>query len=337
MLINELENISALQLKQNTQYRTLGKAVLEVEAKAVFELIKRLDENFDKACEYLLHCQGRIVVIGMGKSGHICKKIAATLASTGSPAFFVHPAEASHGDLGMITGQDVVLTLSNSGNTQEILEILPLIKRLKVPMICLSGNPSSPLALNATVNLDVSVDKEACPLNLAPTASTTAALAMGDALAIALLSARGFTENDFAKSHPGGKLGKRLLLRAENLMHSGDKIPTVTTDQSFADALVMMTSKGLGMTAVMKTSGELYGIFTDGDVRRVLNQSANKTDVLMKEVVKEGCKTIRTNTLVIDALNIMENYKITSLLVLDEGEQLVGVLHLHDILRSGVV
>ena len=255
----------------DTVLKTLGLAVLETEGAAIEALKSRIDEDFVRACHYMLHCEGRVVVIGMGKSGHIGGKIAATLASTGTPAFFVHPGEASHGDLGMITAKDVVLALSNSGETDEILTILPLIKRLGVPLIALTGNPQSTLASAASVNINVGVQKEACPLDLAPTASTTAALAMGDALAIALLEVRGFTADDFARSHPGGKLGRRLLLLVDDLLHTGDRVPKVQSGTLICDALLEMTQKGLGATAVVNGDDTVEGIFTDGDLRRALD------------------------------------------------------------------
>lgn len=318
------------------QLRALGLAVVAVEANAVTTLSERIDQHFAHACEQILRCTGRVVVIGMGKSGHIGGKIAATLASTGTPAFFVHPGEASHGDLGMIIERDVVLALSNSGETTEILTILPLIRRLGVPLITLTGNPNSTLAREATVNLDVSVAKEACPLGLAPTASTTAALVMGDALAIALLQARGFTEEDFARSHPGGSLGRRLLLRISDIMHTGDSVPRVSHDALLSAALVEMTRKGLGMTAVLDESG-LVGIFTDGDLRRTLDRGVDVHHTPIEQVMTRKCRTIRPDRLAAEALREMETHKINALLVVDENRQLVGALNMHDLLRAGVV
>ncbi len=317
--------------------RELGLAVLRTEAEAVQGLMARIDHNFVRACEYMLACRGRIVVTGMGKSGHIANKIAATLASTGSPAFFVHPGEASHGDLGMITGGDVVLALSNSGETGEIITILPIIKRLGVPLVAMTGNPESTLAKEADVNIDVSVDKEACPLGLAPTASTTASLAMGDALAVALLEARGFTELDFARSHPGGSLGRRLLLHVADIMHQGEKIPRVSKEATISEALVEMTAKGLGMTAVADESGAISGIFTDGDLRRTLDKGVDLHNTPVTEVMTPGGVTTRPDRLAAEALKLMEENKINALLVVDDANRLTGALNMHDLLRAGVV
>ncbi len=317
--------------------RELGLAVLRTEAEAVQGLMARIDHNFVRACEYMLACRGRIVVTGMGKSGHIANKIAATLASTGSPAFFVHPGEASHGDLGMITGGDVVLALSNSGETGEIITILPIIKRLGVPLVAMTGNPESTLAKEADVNIDVSVDKEACPLGLAPTASTTASLAMGDALAVALLEARGFTELDFARSHPGGSLGRRLLLHVADIMHQGEKIPRVGKEATISEALVEMTAKGLGMTAVADESGAISGIFTDGDLRRTLDKGVDLHNTPVTEVMTPGGVTTRPDRLAAEALKLMEENKINALLVVDDANRLTGALNMHDLLRAGVV
>lgn len=315
----------------------LGLAVIETEAAAILALTQRLNENFTQACEYLMACEGRIVVIGMGKSGHIGGKIAATLASTGSPAFFVHPGEASHGDMGMITKKDVVLALSNSGETNEILTIMPLIKRLGIPLIALTGNPKSSLAQAASVNLDVSVEKEACPLGLAPTSSTTATLVMGDALAIALLEARGFTEEDFALSHPGGILGRKLLLRINDLMHTNDRIPRVRQNAPLTQALVEMTQKSLGMTAIVDEQDKLIGVYTDGDLRRTLDADLDIHTISISQVMTRNCKTITATMLAAEALQIMQTYKITSLLVVNPDNTLCGVVHLHDLLRAGVV
>ena len=317
---------------------SLAKAVIENEAQATLALLQRLDQDFVKACEYMLQCQGRIVVIGMGKSGHIAHKIAATLASTGSPAFFVHPGEASHGDLGMITNKDVVLALSNSGETDEILTIVPLIKRLHVPLISLTGNPQSRLACEANVNLDVSVEKEACPLGLAPTTSTTVALVMGDALAIALLESRGFTADDFARSHPGGRLGKRLLLHVADIMHRDAAIPTVTAEASLSNALVEMTRKGLGMTTVIDANNKLLGVFTDGDLRRILDHGdLNVHQVKIADIMTRNCKTINADQLAAAALQIMDSKRINALPVVDQHNTLIGAINMHDLLRSGVV
>ena len=318
--------------------RALARAVLENEAQAIAQLVERIDGSFTRACEILLQCQGRIVVMGMGKSGHIGGKIAATLASTGSPAFFVHPGEASHGDMGMITEKDAVLAFSNSGETDEILTLLPLIKRLGVPLISVTGNLNSTLAKIADMHLDVSVAKEACPLGLAPTTSTTAALAMGDALAISLLESRGFTAEDFAFSHLGGKLGKRLLLKVDDIMHTGDDIPCVSASASLREALAEMTSKSLGMTAVVDTNDKLVGVFTDGDLRRVLDHGAiDIQTVAIADVMTKSFKKAQPNMLAEETLRIMQQYKINSMPVVDSHGQLVGAMNIQDLLRSGVV
>lgn len=315
----------------------LGLAVIETEARAIADLNRRIDQNFARACGYMLQCAGRIVVIGMGKSGHIGGKIAATLASTGSPAFFVHPGEASHGDLGMITAKDVVLAISNSGETQEILTILPLIKRLNVPLIAMTGNPSSTLSQSADVNIDVSVEQEACPLGLAPTSSTTATLVMGDALAIAMLEARGFTAEDFARSHPGGSLGRRLLLLIEDIMHTGEAIPRVHADATLSEALLEITRKGLGMTAVVDHSGRIIGVFTDGDLRRTLDRGVDIRATPISAAMTRNCKTVSPDLLAAEALQMMERYKINALLVTNGDQQLIGALNMHDLLRAGVM
>lgn len=319
------------------QLQSLGLAVIETEAKAVAALAARIDHNFFQACRHCLDCQGRVVVLGMGKSGHIGGKIAATLASTGTPAFFVHPGEASHGDLGMITAKDVVLALSNSGETDELLTILPLIKRLGIPLISMTGNPQSTLAKAASVNLDVSVEKEACPLGLAPTASTTAALAMGDALAIALLEYRGFTAEDFARAHPGGSLGRRLLLLIDDIMHVEDTIPQVGLDAPLTEALHEMTRKGLGMTAVLDAQQRVAGIFTDGDLRRAVDRDINLHKTTVGDLMTRHCKTVAPGVLAAEALAIMQASKINGLLVVNEEGKLVGALGMHDLLRAGVV
>lgn len=314
----------------------LGLAVIETEAQAVFELSQRIDDRFEHACQLLLACQGRVVVTGMGKSGHIANKIAATLSSTGTPAFFMHPGEASHGDLGMITRQDVVVAISNSGNTQELVVLLPLLKRLEIPLITLTGNIDSTLAMSASVNLDISVQREACPLGLAPTTSTTVSLVMGDALAIALLQARGFSAEDFALSHPGGTLGKRLLLRVDDLIHRGDDLPIVSENVTIREALIEVTNKKLGMTCIVNHLGHLSGIYTDGDIRRTLNQAYDINTTLIHEVMSRHCKVIQTGLLAAEALALMQKYSITSLVVIDEEQHPLGVLHLHDLLRAGV-
>lgn len=317
--------------------RALGRAVIETEAAAVSALAARIDDRFVAACRYMLACSGRIVVLGMGKSGHVGGKIAATLASTGSPAFFVHPGEASHGDLGMITPQDVVLALSNSGETAEILTILPIIKRLGVPLIALTGRPESRLAREANVSIDVSVAAEACPLGLAPTSSTTATLAMGDALAIALLESRGFTADDFARSHPAGSLGRRLLLHVANIMHQGGRVPRVALGTPLLATLEEMSRKGLGMSAVVDAQGRLAGIFTDGDLRRALDQGIDVHDTVVDQVMTLGCVTVAAEDLAASALHLMESRSINALLVVDADGRLVGALNMHDLLRAGVV
>ncbi len=317
-----------------------ARRVLEIESDAIRALIPRLGEHMLAACSICIEAQrnqARIVVIGLGKSGHVGSKIAATLASTGSPAFFVHAGEAGHGDMGMITGQDVILAISNSGETQEIAFLLPRIKRLGLPLIAMSGNPRSTLARAASVNLDISVAEEACPLNLAPTASTTAALAMGDALAIVLLEQRGFREEDFANFHPSGVLGRRLLVRVRDIMHEGDGIPCVTLGTSVSEGLAEMSRKNLGITAVVDDGGKLRGVFTDGDLRRALDRRIDVHDTPIGDVMTRGGKTIQRDDLAAKAVRLMEDHGITALLVTDEGEKLVGALNIHDVFRAGVV
>lgn len=322
---------------ESERLQALGLAVIRHETEAVQSMACRIGHDFAHACSFMLHCSGRIVVLGMGKSGHIGHKIAATLASTGSPAFFVHPGEASHGDLGMITANDVVLALSNSGETSELLTILPLIKRLGVPLITMTGKPESNLAREADVNIDVSVEQEACPLNLAPTSSTTAALAMGDALAIAMLEARGFTEHDFAKSHPGGILGRRLLLHIGDIMHSGTGIPRVTTDAPLGDGLMEMTDKGLGMTVVVDEDNIVAGIFTDGDLRRTLDLGVDMYNCPISEVMTSQCQVAHADMLAAEALQIMQENKINAIPIVDLDRHLVGAINMHDLLLAGVV
>ncbi len=316
---------------------TLGRAVISTETEALEQLGARIDENFVKACLYILDCKGRVVVLGMGKSGHIGNKIAATFASTGTPAFFVHPGEASHGDLGMIKDDDVVLALSNSGETDEIMTLLPVIKRLGVPLISLTGNVKSSLAKFASVNIDVSVAKEACPLGLAPTASTTAALAMGDALAIALLEARGFGADDFAIAHPGGMLGRRLLLHVEDIMHTGEELPAVLETTLLSEALFIMTQMGLGSTAIVDNKNRVLGIFTDGDLRRTLDNDIDFHTVKIGDVMTRDCKTIDKDCLAAEALAIMDSCRINALPVVDDNKNLIGLLNMHDLLRARVV
>ncbi|GGK07945.1 KpsF/GutQ family sugar-phosphate isomerase [Pseudomonas matsuisoli] len=309
---------------------------IRLELEAVDALLKRIDDGFVRACELIMARSGRVVVLGMGKSGHIGNKIAATLASTGTPAFFVHPAEASHGDMGMITADDVVIALSNSGNTAEIVTLLPLIKRLGIPLISITGNPESALAQAAVVNLDSSVPQEACPLNLAPTSSTTVSLVLGDALAIALLEQRGFTAEDFAFSHPGGALGRRLLLKVENVMHHGDALPKVLRGTSLREALAEMSRQGLGMTVVLEAHGRLAGIFTDGDLRRALDRNIDVRNAMIDDVMTVHGKTIGPDMLAAEALKIMDDHKISALVVVDGDDRPIGALHIHDLTRAGV-
>jgi arabinose-5-phosphate isomerase len=315
----------------------LARQVLDIEADAVRNLSLRLDERFADAVQLMLACRGRVVVSGMGKSGHIGHKIAATLASTGTPAFFMHPGEASHGDLGMIAPDDVVLALSNSGESAEILTIVPLIKRRGAKLISMTGNPASTLAREADVHLNAAVDKEACPLNLAPTASTTAALALGDALAVALLDARGFSADDFARTHPGGSLGRRLLVHVRDVMHSGDALPRIGLDAPLKAALLEMTRKGLGMTAVVDDSGRVAGIFTDGDLRRALERELDLHQAQVASLMSPNPKTIGPDELAVAAVEKMDTLKINGLLVVGPDNTLVGALNMHDLLKAGVV
>jgi arabinose-5-phosphate isomerase len=314
-----------------------GRAVIELEAEALAALAPRLNADFARACELILACTGRVVVTGMGKSGHIGGKIAATLASTGTPAFFVHPGEAQHGDLGMIQPIDVVIAISNSGETGEVLTILPIIRRMGAKLIAMTGNAKSNLARGADVHLDVGVAKEACPHNLAPTSSTTATLAMGDALAVALLKARDFTPEDFARSHPGGKLGRRLLLYVRDVMHGGDRIPCVPETASLREALLEMTGKGLGMTAVVDAQGRLAGLYTDGDLRRTLNQGADVYNAKIRDVMTRNPKTCRADQLAAEIVSYMEQHNINGLLVVDDAQQVIGAFNMQDLLRAGVV
>ncbi len=324
-------------MNNSASFIASGLRTIELEQQAIAELKTSINDNFSKACSIMLAAKGRIVVTGMGKSGHIGNKIAATLASTGSPAFFVHPGEASHGDLGMITNNDVVLALSNSGNSTEIVTIVPLIKRMGAPLITITGKPTSPLATAADANLNVSIDKEACPLNLAPTSSTTAALAMGDALAIALLEAKGFTSEQFAFSHPGGTLGRRLLLKVSDVMVSGDDIPQVGENTPLNKALVEISSKGLGMTTVVNHNGELLGVFTDGDLRRSLDSDIDIRNTSVGELMSKNSRTVSHDMLAASALNIMEENAITTLVVTGDNGETCGIVHLHALLRSGLV
>ncbi len=319
------------------QLLELATEVLEIEARAVDHLKTRLGDDFVAACELCMAVQGRVVVTGMGKSGHVSNKIAATLASTGTPAFFMHPAEASHGDVGMITKHDLLLAVSYSGETAEVITILPIVKRLGAKLLSITGNPNSTMAKAADVHLDVSVSEEACPLNLAPTASTTATLAMGDALAVALLKKRGFTAEDFARSHPSGNLGKRLLLRVSDVMRTGDRVPAVSAEVTLRDALFEMTDKGLGMTAIVDARNAILGIYTDGDLRRTLDAGADVRTTLIRDVMHTGCKTTSADVLAAEALRLLEENKITSLLVADDNGTLIGALNIHDLFREGLM
>lgn len=321
---------------EKDQFIKVGQRTVDIERDAIAALHDNIDEQFYLACQSILACKGRVIVTGMGKSHHIGGKIAATLASTGTPSFFVHPGEASHGDLGMITKSDVVIAISHSGSSTEILTLLPLLKRMGIPLISMTGNPDSPLARAAEFRLNVCIDAEACPLDLAPTSSTTCTLVMGDALAIALLEARGFTAEDFAFSHPGGALGRKLLVKVEDLMHRGSELPQVPRDALLPAALVVMTEKGLGLTTVVDEQGELLGIFTDGDLRRSVDQGVDINHATMEQVMTGRPKTVHKEMLAAEALGLMEDKKITALVV-EENHQPVGVIHMHDILRAGVM
>ncbi len=320
-----------------TDFQKLGREVIGTELAEITALQTRIDESFVKACDLLLNCKGRIVVTGMGKSGHIGGKIAATLASTGSPAFFVHPGEASHGDLGMITKNDVVVALSNSGNTAEITTIIPILKRFGVPLISMTGDKKSALATEANINLDVGVSKEACPHDLAPTSSTTVALVMGDALAVALLQARGFTAEDFALSHPGGSLGKRLLLHVSDIMHQDDRVPKVRETATVSEALLEMSKKGLGMTAIIDEHDKVLGVYTDGDLRRSLDKNIDVHSAAISDVMTKNCRTTKADALAASVVKMMDDHGINGLLVTDENNKLIGALNMHDILRVGIV
>ena len=314
-----------------------ARAVIELEAQAVAALRDRINDDFARACRLILDATGRVVVTGMGKSGHIGSKIAATLASTGTPAFFVHPGEAQHGDLGMIQPIDVVIAISNSGETGEILTILPIIKRMGAKLVAMTGNAKSSLARQADVHLDAGVEKEACPHNLAPTSSTTATLALGDALAVALLKARNFTPEDFARSHPGGKLGRRLLLYVRDVMHSGDRVPLVPETASLQEALLEMTGKGLGMTGVVNNQGQLTGIYTDGDLRRTLSTGVDFYKARIADVMVRQPKTVGADMLAAEAVAFMQAKNINGLIVVDAGQKAVGAFNMQDLLRAGVV
>lgn len=322
-------------MSKAVDFISLAQAVIETEVSALHALTQRLDDNFTQACQSILNCHGRIVVTGMGKSGHIGNKIAATLASTGTPAFFVHPAEASHGDLGMILDGDVVIALSNSGTTDELLALVPILRRQQITLISMTGNPASMLAKVADFHISTEVEKEACPLNLAPTSSTTAALVMGDALAVALLEARGFTAEDFARSHPAGRLGKRLLVQVSDIMHRDEAIPTVSPDTHVQHAILEMTQKGLGLTTIIDEHQILLGIFTDGDLRRTFEHGNIHLDQAIATLMTENCQTIEPNQLAVNALNLMQEYAITVLPVVQD-RRVIGIIHMHDLLKAGI-
>lgn len=322
---------------QQANYIKSASQVIDIELKAVEQLHKALNQNFESACDLMLNCQGRVVVTGMGKSGHIANKIAATLASTGTPAFYVHPGEASHGDLGMFRKKDVVLALSNSGETAEVLTLLPVLKRIGCKIIAMTGNEKSSLSRNSDVHLDAKVEQEACPLGLAPTASTTASLVLGDALAVTLLEARGFTADDFALSHPGGALGRKLLLTNNNIMHKGERLPLVKDSVLLKDAIIEISAKGLGMTGVVNAEGTLVGIFTDGDLRRWLDKGGDITKMPITEVMTENFVSTTENLLAAETLKLMEDKKINGLFIIDEEHKPVGALNMHDLLKAGVI
>lgn len=323
--------------QQTSPFITSAKRVIDIETQAVAGLNDKLDQRFVKACELLFQCQGKVVVCGMGKSGHVGNKIAATLASTGTPAFFMHPGEANHGDLGMLAKSDVLLAISNSGETAELLNLMPVVKRLGVPVIAMTNSDTSTLGLHANVVIDISVDKEACSLGLAPTSSTTATLVMGDALAVALLDHKGFTSDDFALSHPGGSLGRKLLLTVSDIMLTGDALPLTPSSALIADALLEISRKGLGMTAIVDDNGHLIGVFTDGDLRRILDARVDIHTTSVADVMTRGGKTIKANELAVEALNVMETYKINALMVTDNNGFPVGAFNMHMLLKAGVL
>ena len=322
--------------EEKFDFKSIGKKVLDIESIAITKLKDQLDNNFDIACQLCLDCTGKIIVMGIGKSGHIADKLAATLASTGTPSFFVHPGEASHGDLGMISKSDVVMALSNSGKTEEIVNLLPILKNMGIKIIAMTGDYNSTIATASDVHIDVGVEEEACPMNLSPTASTTAALAMGDAIAVALLENRGFSVEDFAKSHPGGSIGKKLLLLVQDIMHIEELIPVVFQDDKLARGLIEMSEKALGMTAIINKEEELVGIFTDGDLRRTLEANVDIQTTLMREVMTQNCITVKPNLLAVKAVEIIQENKITSLVVVEENK-IVGALNIHDLFRAGVM
>ena len=324
------------QEQKKFNFISIGKKVLDIESIAISKLKDQLDNNFDIACQLCLDCTGKIIVMGIGKSGHIADKLAATLASTGTPSFFVHPGEASHGDLGMISESDVVMALSNSGKTEEIVSLLPILKNMGIKIIAMTGDDNSEIATASDVHINVGVEEEACPMNLSPTASTTAALAMGDAIAVALLEKRGFSVEDFAKSHPGGSIGKKLLLLVQDIMHIDEQIPIVLQDNKLALGLIEMSEKALGMTAVINEKEELVGIYTDGDLRRTLEENVDIQTTLMREVMTQNCITVKPNLLAVKAVEIIQENTITSLVVVEKNK-IVGALNIHDLFRAGVM
>jgi len=319
-----------------TDFIAEAQRVIRLEAHAIENLKNNIDEGFVQACQLILACEGRVVMLGIGKSSHVGAKIAATLASTGTPAFFIHAAEASHGDFGMVTEKDIIIAISNSGETRELLDVIPMIKHLGVKLIAICGHPDSSLGLAADVFLNASVAEEACPLGLAPTASTTAALVLGDALAVSLLKSRNFTPTDFARTHPGGRLGKRLLLSVRDLMHQGDNLPVIDEEAFLRDGLMAMSQKGFGMTMVLDAEGKVSGIFTDGDLRRVMDKKLDIHETKMKEIMVKGGKHISADALATEALALMEKYKITALIIIDTMKKPVGLIHMHDLLEAGV-
>ncbi len=324
-------------MTNKSNFINLAKAVIEAEVEAINAMHDKLDENFELACKAVLACTGRVIISGMGKSGHISNKIAATLASTGTPAFFVHPGEALHGDLGMITGDDVVVAISNSGTTEEVVMLASVVKRLGAKIIGMSGDKNSPLAEISDYHLDISVEKEACPLGLAPTSSTTVTLVMGDALAVALLEARGFTPEDFARSHPGGRLGKRLLVHIRDIMHKGNDTPLCTPETSLKDAILQMTGKKLGATLVVDSDNKLFGIFTDGDLRRCFEEGIDMKEITIGDVAHQNCFSTSADELAINVVNLMQEKEITVLPVVDKDNKVEGIIHMHDLLKAGIV
>ncbi|MEA1062526.1 arabinose-5-phosphate isomerase KdsD [Erwinia sp. HR93] len=328
--------MSQITVPPGFDFQQAGKEVLEIERAGLAQLDRYINNDFSRACEAIFQCVGKVIVMGMGKSGHIGRKMAATFASTGTPAFFVHPGEASHGDLGMVTSNDIVIAISNSGESSEILALIPVLKRLRVPLICITARPDSAMGRASDIHLCISVPQEACPLGLAPTTSTTVTLVMGDALAVALLKARGFTAEDFALSHPGGALGRKLLLRVNDIMHSGEDIPRVGKDAMLRDVLLEITRKNLGMTVICDDDMNIAGIFTDGDLRRVFDMQTDLNNLPIADVMTSGGIRVKSGTLAVDALNIMQSHNITSVLVAD-GNHLLGIVHMHDLLRAGVV